>query len=124
MKIEYLYQPDVVRCSPSDTLAHAAHLLVRAGIGALAVVDDGGTLVGVLSERDLARAMTEQLEPGSALTRSYASQAVEVAERHEDSWTVGRRMLDAGIRHLPVVSDGQLVGMVSMRDVLAVETWA
>jgi CBS domain-containing protein len=33
-------------------------------------------------------------------------------------------MLDAGIRHLPVVADGRLVGMLSMRDVLAVETWA
>lgn len=124
MKIEYLYQPDVVKCSPSDTLAHAAHLLARAGIGALAVVDEAGSLVGLLSERDLVRAMTEQLEPGAALARSYASLAVEVAGQHEDSWTVGRRMLDAGIRHLPVVSDGQLVGMVSMRDVLAVETWA
>jgi CBS domain-containing protein len=124
MKIEYLYQPDVVRCRPTDTLADAAHRMVCAGVGALPVVRDDGTLVGILSERDLVRALTEQLEAGAAPVRSYATRAVQVAEPHEDSWTVGRRMLDAGIRHLPVVRDDALVGMVSMRDVLAVETWA
>jgi CBS domain-containing protein len=42
----------------------------------------------------------------------------------EDSAEVGAHMLDAGIRHMPVVSEGRLVGMVSMRDLLAVHTWA
>ena len=123
MKIEYLYQPDVVHCAPTDTLAHAAHLLTRAGVGALPVVHKDGTLFGILSERDLVRAVTEQREPGTATVRSYASRTVQVATPAEDSWLVGRRMLDAGIRHLPVVADGRLAGIVSMRDLLAVETW-
>ncbi len=52
-----------------------------------------------------------------------ASTEVKTAGLDEDSRDVARRMLDEGIRHLPVEQDGRMVGMVSMRDLLALETW-
>jgi CBS domain-containing protein len=124
MKIEYLYTPNVVSCRTSDTLSDAARILNRAGVGALPVMRDDGTLAGIISERDLVRALAQQQDPAATTVDAYASLSVEVAEPDDDSWVVGRRMLNAGIRHLPVLADDRLAGMVSMRDVLAVETWA
>lgn len=49
--------------------------------------------------------------------------ALAVVETSEHSSAVARRMLDAGVRHLPVTERGRLVGMVSTRDLLTVETW-
>lgn len=124
MKIEYLYSPNVVSCRTSDTLAGAARTLNCAAVGALPVMREDDTLAGIISERDLVRAVAQQCDPTTAIVGEFASLHVEVAEPDDDSWVVGRRMLDSGIRHLPVMVDGRLAGMVSMRDVLAVETWA
>jgi CBS domain-containing protein len=124
MKIEYLYTPNVVSCRTSDTLADVARTLSRAAVGALPVMREDGTLEGIISERDLVRAVAQRRDPGVTTVDAYASLSLEVADPDDDSWVVGRRMLDAGIRHLPVMADGRLAGMVSMRDVLAVETWA
>ena len=124
MKIAYLYTPNVVSCRTADTLADAARTLNCAAVGALPVVHEDGRLAGIISERDLVRAVAQQRDPAVTTVDAYASLSVVVAEPDDDSWVVGRRMLDAGIRHLPVVADGQPVGMVSMRDLLAVETWA
>jgi CBS domain-containing protein len=58
------------------------------------------------------------------LVSAHASFRPETADVEEDSSDVAGRMLDLGIRHLPVTAgDDQLVGMVSMRDLLAVEAW-
>lgn len=124
MKVEYLYTPGAVRCRSSDTLSDVARTLSRAAVGALPVIAGDGSLAGIISERDLIRAMARLHDPAAATVDAYASLSVQVAAPDDDSWVIGRRMLDAGIRHLPVVVDGQVAGMVSMRDVLAVETWA
>ncbi|MGH3262271.1 MAG: CBS domain-containing protein [Trebonia sp.] len=124
MRVEYLYVPDVLSCRSTDRLADAARRLTEAGVGALAVLDDRAELTAIISERDLARALAEQIDPTAVDVAAYASRNVCVATVGEDSSAVGRRMLDAGIRHLPVMDRGQLAGMVSMRDLLAVQTWA
>ena len=62
--------------------------------------------------------------PADVLVSAHATFRPETADVGEDSRAVARRMLDLGVRHLPVTAgDGQLVGMVSMRDLLAVEAW-
>lgn len=124
MKVEYLYVPDVLSCRPGDPLLDAARRMTAAGVGALAVLDEDGALLAIISERDLARALAEKADPAAADVADYARYHVCVATVDEDSSLVGRRMLDSGIRHLPVLDSGRLVGMVSMRDVLAVQTWA
>lgn len=123
MRIEDLYVPEARTCGASDPLSHAATQMAAAEVGALAVVDNAQNLVGIISERDMVRAMAREREPGSVPVAAYASSAVQTAALDEDSSAVARRMLDAGIRHLPVVDDGHVVGMLSMRDLLAFETW-
>jgi CBS domain-containing protein len=124
MKVEYLYVPDVLSARPDERLVDVARRMTEAGVGALAVLDLDGSLLAIISERDLARALADRADPAVASVADYASYHVCVASVDEDSSLVGRRMLDSGIRHLPVLDRGRLVGMVSMRDVLAVQTWA
>jgi predicted transcriptional regulator len=66
--------------------------------------------------------LTTAARPGDVWVSAHASFRPETAHVEEDSRDVARRMLDLGVRHLPVIAgNDQLVGMVSMRDLLAVE---
>jgi CBS domain-containing protein len=95
-----------------------------AQVGALAVVDEAGQLVSSFTQRDLVRAIAWADNPAGVLVSAYASFRPETADVEEDSREVARRMPELGVRHLPVTAgEEQLVGMVSMRDLLAVEAW-
>lgn len=67
VKVEYLYAPNVVSCRPSDPLASATQVLTRVGVGALPVMRADGTLVGIISARDLVRALARQRDSSSSI---------------------------------------------------------
>jgi CBS domain-containing protein len=124
MKLKDIYRPDAVTIDLDDDLVAAARRMEQAQVGALAVVDQAGQLVGIFTERDLVRATARALNPFRALVSAHTSFRPETADVEEDSRDVARRMLELGVRHLPVIAGGdRLVGMVSMRDLLAVEAW-
>jgi CBS domain-containing protein len=125
MKLKDIYRPDAVTIDPDHDLAAAARRMELAQVGALTVVDEAGRLVGIFTERDLVRAIARSAaSPASVRVSAHASLRPETAHVEEDSRDVARRMLELGVRHLPVTAgDDQLVGMVSMRDLLAVEAW-
>lgn len=125
MKLKDIYRPDTVTIDVDDDLAAAARRMEQAQVGALAVVDEAGQLVGIFTERDLVRATARAAaHPASVRVSAHASFRPETADVEEDSRDVARRMLELEVRHLPVTAgDDQLVGMVSMRDLLAVEAW-
>jgi CBS domain-containing protein len=124
MKLKDIYRPDTVTIDVDDDLATAARRMELAQVGALAVVDEAGKLIGIFTERGLVRATARAANPADVLVSAHTSFRPETADVEEDSSDVARRMLDLGVRHLPVtVGDDQLVGMVSMRDLLAVEAW-
>ncbi|WP_277869312.1 CBS domain-containing protein [Actinopolymorpha singaporensis] len=104
-------------------MSEAASRMTSQHVGALAVVVDGNSLVGILSERDVVRAVAEGVDLPRAGAGSHATLKVKTAKLAEDTTDIARRMLDGGVRHLPVVRDHTVVGMISMRDVLAVEAW-
>jgi CBS domain-containing protein len=125
MNLKDIYRPDTVTIDVDDDLAAAARRMELAQVGALAVVGEAGQLVGIFTERDLVRATARAAaNPADVLVSAHTSFRPETADVEEDSRDVARRMLELGVRHLPVtVGDDQLVGMVSMRDLLAVEAW-
>ncbi len=124
MRLKDTYRPDAVTIDLHDDLAAAARRMELAQVGALAVVNKAGQLVGVFTERDLVRATAGTANPADVLMSAHAWFGSETADMDEDSRDVARRMLELGVRHLPVTTgDDQLVGMVSMRDLLAVEAW-
>jgi CBS domain-containing protein len=101
------------------TLEQAAALLDQKRVGALVVLDQGGAIVGVISERDIVREVARQGAPcmGSQVASVMSRDVVtaRVAETVDDGLA---RMTDRRIRHLPVVEDGKLVGIVSIGDLV------
>lgn len=123
MKIGHMYRPEVHACNVGDPLQQVAQQMSRHGVGVLAV-HDYGRLVGIISERDVVGAVAADGDTRVATAGGYTSWDVHVCTADDDSTAVAHRMLEAGIRHMPVVHDGQVIGIVSMRDLLAVEVWA
>lgn len=120
MKVgEYLKKisQDIITCRVDDTIAEAAKMLASKRIGAMPVCDHNGRLIGILSERDLVRAMARD-------PKTVANQKVKelmsnrvITCTPEDSMTEAcQLMTQHNFRHLPVVEDGALVGIVSIRD--------
>jgi CBS domain-containing protein len=123
VRVEHVYRPDVPACNVSDQLQQVAQQMSRHCVGALAV-QGGGRLVGVISERDMVDAIAAGADVRAATAGDHTSFDVHVCATDEESTMVAHRMLDAGLRHMPVVRDGRAVGLVAMRDLLAVEVWA
>lgn len=112
-------QHALITISPGDTLRAASRRLAEHNIGVLLVVEDDGQATGVLSERDIVREFARE---GGACADTPVSEVMTsdpiVAELDDDVSKVASVMMQAHIRHLPVVSKGRLVGLVSIRDVV------
>ncbi|HXM56669.1 MAG TPA: CBS domain-containing protein [Candidatus Dormibacteraeota bacterium] len=117
-----LMQPEVWQTYPDESLADAAIRMRDHGVGSLAVTD-GDELLGILTERDLLWAIADGAPPNVTRVRSYMSSPAIVATPDMDAVAASRRMVEQDVRHLPVVDAGELVGMVSARDLLIVEGW-
>ena len=103
----------------SDTLADAVLLLNTHNIGAAVITGPGDTVIGILSERDIVRQLGKN--PADALSRTIGScmtRAVVTCERLTTIDDIMERMTRRRIRHVPVVEDGKLVGIVSIGDVV------
>jgi len=113
-----------VVCLPSDaSLSEAARLLAHKRIGALVVKDDGGRLAGMLSERDVVRALAA--ESVRALARpvsAYMTRAVATCTEHDTVEELLEMMTQGRFRHVPVVDEhGQIGGLVSIGDVVKMQ---
>ncbi|HTP77439.1 MAG TPA: CBS domain-containing protein [Rhizomicrobium sp.] len=110
---------EVISISSDATLSEAARLLARRRIGAIVVRDESGALAGILSERDVVRAVADEsvsalAHPVSAyMTRAVATCSEgDTVEELMEMMTVGR------FRHLPVVENDAITGMISIGDVV------
>jgi CBS domain-containing protein len=109
----------VFTASPNDTVAKAAGLLYERKVGAMVVVDADGSVVGILSERDIVRIIAEQGEASLATPISLCmSSDVLFAQPNETVDALLARMTDRRVRHLPVVVGGKLAGIVSIGDLV------
>jgi CBS domain-containing protein len=106
-----------------ESLAEAASRMRFNDVGSAAVITDG-SLVGILTERDLARAIADGADPRRVTVADYMSPDPTVIEVDAEARDAARVMADAGFRHLPVVSEGAFVGLISMRDLLTELVWS
>ena len=114
-------QAEPVTIEPDTPLLEVARLLRDQGIGVVVVVDNNASIVGILSERDISRAVAGDYEGfGQATARDHMTPEVVVCEVTQDPQTAIWLMAEYGIRHLPITDQGRLLGMVSSRDVLRV----
>ena len=110
---------EVVSISSTADLAAASKLLKKHQIGVLVVLDQGGSLVGILSERDIVHAMAEGGDTVRELLVSQTMTAkVSTSDVNDSITSVVERMTKGKFRHMPVLDQGRLVGIVSNRDLL------
>jgi len=109
----------VVTIEPSANLAEAAQLLSERRIGAALILGADHRVVGIISERDIVRALAER---GAAVLTEPVSQTmtrkVETCNESEPISSIMERMTDGKFRHVPVVDQGRLVGIISIGDVV------
>ncbi len=123
MHIKDIYRTEVTTCGPDTTLNEIAQAMQDSDTGIAAVLD-GGQFIGVISERDLVRAMAKEDDPLSAKVGDYAKTKLQTAILDDELLDAAKRMVERNIRHLPVVDDeDNLIGFASMRDIFAVETF-
>lgn len=107
----------VVTVQPDRPIQEALRMLVEHNIGAMVVFDDG--LQGIISERDVLRSAAADLKRlESAHVRDLMTSDVITATPDTDIQHVMDIMTERGIRHLPVLNEGLLCGMISIRDVV------
>jgi CBS domain-containing protein len=110
---------EVVTIAPSASLASAVGLLVEKHIGAVLILGADRRVVGILSERDVVRALAER---GAGALEEPVSQTmtrkVSTCNENESVFNIMERMTEGRSRHVPVVDQGQLVGIVSIGDVV------
>jgi CBS domain-containing protein len=109
----------VFTASPGETVAAAAALLHSRRVGAMVIVDADGAIAGILSERDIVRVVAERGAAG--LTEPISgcmTRDVLFASPTEAVQSLLERMTDRRVRHLPVVKDGRLAGIVSIGDLV------
>ena len=110
---------DVVTTEAERTIAETAKLLDRHRIGAVLVLGADGSVAGVLSERDIVRAVSRHGEGALAMAvRDLMTREVVVCEPRDTVQDVMALMTHRRIRHVPVVEQGRLVGIVSIGDVV------
>jgi CBS domain-containing protein len=106
---------DVLTVGPSDTIGEAAEKMHAANVGAVVVVEDMVRIVGIVTERDLVRAVAQRVRAAEARVRQWMTPnpvTIEPDMLIEDAAQV---MFDNNFRHLPVVKDGRPLGIVSLR---------
>jgi CBS domain-containing protein len=110
---------DVLEIAPDATLAEAARVLTKHRIGALVVRDGKGALGGIVSERDIVRAVAE--DGAGALALSVADRMTKEVATCEETDTIEEimeTMTRCRFRHMPVVEDDNVVGIISIGDVV------
>lgn len=110
---------DVISIEPTADLAAAARLLCAHRIGAVLIRGAGGRIAGILSERDIMRAIAEH--GAAALTVPVAqvmTRNVATCGEDDSIASIMERMTEGKFRHMPVLAKGELIGLVSIGDVV------
>jgi CBS domain-containing protein len=117
MRVRELVGGEVLGIEPNRTLREAIRLMSENDIGALAVARDG-RLTGIFTERDVIRACADEVDLDLALVESWMTPDPDSLDPDMNVDGAADRMLATGYRHLPVVDDVHLIGMVSIKDIL------
>ncbi len=113
-------QGNIYSVSSDDTVASAAQLLSTKRIGAVIVSDGGAALDGILSERDIVREIGKSGTGClSGNVSALMTAKVQTCGPADPTTQVLERMTEGRFRHMPVLDDGKLVGVISIGDVVA-----
>lgn len=118
LKLKAQHAQQVYTIAPNQTVLEALKVMAETNVGALPVVE-GGRVVGIVSERDYARKMVLKGRSSAGTeVRKIMSSPVITVDSHQSVETCMSMMTDSHLRHLPVVEDGQLIGLLSIGDLV------
>ena len=111
-----LMTSDVLSVAPEDTIGEAAQKMVDREVSS-AAVSDYGRLIGILTERDLTRAVAGRTHSSEARVREWMTPDPVTLAPSASPKEAAEIMFDRGFRHIPVVEGDRAIGIVSIRDV-------
>ncbi len=120
MQVRDAMSKAVVTVGPGHTLRQTAQLMSARRTGSAIVIDPDGSGIGIITERDILNALAAGLDPDVAQTASHITWDVVYAG---PSWTLNEAaaaMIRGGFRHLVVLEEDEVLGVISVRDVLRV----
>ena len=118
-QVSVLIGSPVATVAPDATLHEVADALAAAGVGAL-VMSNGASdgAAGIVSERDIVRALAERRDPATTRASDVAHMALVWCDARATMTEVATQMMERYVRHVLVEEEGRLVGIVSARDLL------
>jgi CBS domain-containing protein len=119
MKLGEQFRKEVATASPDDTIRKTTFTMRDRGVGAVVVVNEKGKPVGIVTDRDVALALaTDERDPDTPVREIMPSELITIGE-HEGIFNATQYVFGYQVRRLPIVdSDGKLVGIVTMDDLL------
>ena len=111
-------RPGVITVQADQTIQSATMLLAEYNIGALVVVGNDNAPVGILSERDIIKSLSQQSDTLSLPVAEIMTANVITGDPSDDLMSIAHTMTERRFRHMPIVKNGELVGMVSIGDIL------
>ena len=115
MQVRDIMHTDVKTTAPTDTFDHVATVLRENGISSVVVVEDG-KLAGIVTERDLVNLVADGGDPRTTKVADRMSKDLDTVDPKTDIAEAADHMARLKIRHLPVLQDGELSGIISIRD--------
>ena len=111
-----LMTSDVLTVAPEDTIGETAQKMVELGVSS-AVVSYYGRMIGIVTERDLTRAVAGRVHTSEARVREWMTANPVTLTRSASPEEAAKIMLENRFRHIPIVEDEHTVGIISIRDV-------
>jgi CBS domain-containing protein len=106
---------DVLTVEPTSSIGEAAEKMNAAKVGAVVVVEDFVRIVGIITERDLLRAVAQRARAAEARVRQWMTPDPLTIGPETSIEDAAKIMFENNFRHLPVVKDGRSLGIVSLR---------
>ena len=114
--ISEVMNTSVLTVDPTSSIGEAAEKMIEAGVGAVVVMEDMARIVGIITERDLMRAVAQRARAAEARVRQWMTESVVTIEPDTEIHDAAKMMFENNFRHLPVVNkDGRLMGIASLR---------
>ena len=120
MKVRDAMTEDVLTITPGRTLREAARFMVEHNVGAVVIIDPEQPGPGIVTERDLVRSLGSGEDPDQESVRDHLTSRATFADADWGLDEAADAMAAGGFRHLVVVQDGEVAGIISMRDIIQV----